>query len=84
MELVRHGIESLALLLNVDYQKEEIMKAIEKALNDPGFSEDFYSFLSTGIIRNTEELIIKELEIIDLNVAINPKVFHEFDYGELQ
>ena len=35
---------ALAFLLNVDYQREEIVKAIEKALNDSGFSEDFNSF----------------------------------------
>ena len=69
------GRESLAFLLNVDYQKEEIVKAIEKVLNDPDFSEDFHSFLSTGIISNTEEMIIKELETMDINVAINSKVF---------
>ena len=69
------GRESLSFLLNVDYQKEEIMKAIEKALNDPDYYEDFKSFLSTGIISNTEELIIKELEIMDLNVSNKPKEF---------
>ena len=69
------GRESLAFLLNVDYQKEEIVKAIKKALNDPDYYEDFKSFLSTGIISNTEELIIKELEIMDLNVSNKPKEF---------
>ena len=69
------GRESLSFLLNVDYQKEEIMKAIEKALNDLDYYEDFKSFLSTGIISNTEELIIKELEIMDLNVSNKPKEF---------
>ena len=67
------GRESLAFLLNVDYQKEEIVKAIKKALNDPDYYEDFKSFLSTGIISNTEELIIKELETMDLNVSNKPK-----------
>ena len=69
------GRESLAFLLNVDYQKEEIVKAIKKALNDPDYYEDFKSFLSTGIISNTEELIIKELETMDLNVSNKPKEF---------
>ena len=61
----------------MDYQREEIVKAIEKALNDSGFSEDFNSFLSTRMINNTEELIIKELEIMDIHVGIEPKVFHK-------
>jgi len=69
------GRESLAFLLNVDYQKEEIMKAIEKALNDPDFSEDYHSFLNTGMISNAEELIIKELEIMDLHVSNKSKDF---------
>ena len=69
------GRESLAFLLNVDYQKEEIVKAIKKALNDTAYYEDFKSFLSTGIISNTEELIIKELEIMDLQVSNKPKDF---------
>ena len=73
------GRESLAFLLNVDYQKEEIVKAIKKALNDTAYYEDFKSFLSTGIISNTEELIIKELEKMDLDIAKNHKDFHEFD-----
>ena len=55
------GREPLAFLLNVDYQKKEIVKAIKKALNDSKFSEDFHSFLRTGIKNNTEELLIKEL-----------------------
>ena len=67
------GRESLAFLLNVDYQKEEIVKAIKKALNDPDYYEDFKSFLSTGIISNTEELITKGLETMDLNVSNKPK-----------
>ena len=69
------GRESLAFLLNVDYQKEEIVEAIKKALNDPDYYEDFKSFLSIGIISNTEELIIKKLETMDLNVSNKPKEF---------
>ena len=69
------GRESLAFLVNVDYKKEEIKQAIKKTLNDPDFYEDFKSFLTTGIISNTEELIVKELEIMDLNVSNKPKEF---------
>lgn len=73
------GRERLAFLLNVDYKKEEIVRAIDKALNDPNFIEDFHSLLSKGIISNTEELIIKQLKSIDLNVAKHSKVFFGID-----
>ena len=76
------GRESLSFLLNVDYKKEEIVKAIKKALDDLDYFERFKSFSSSGIISNTEELIINELEIMDLSLSMKPKFFHEFNHGE--
>jgi len=76
----QRGRESLAYLLNTDYQQDAIVDAIRKALEDPDFVAGFQSFLSEGIINNTEELVINQLATLELDISSNPKVFHKLNH----
>ena len=76
----QRGRESLAYLLNTDYQQHAIVDAIRKALEDPHFVTGFQSFLSEGIINNTEDLIINRLATLELDISRNPKVFHRLNH----
>ena len=76
----QRGRESLAYLLNTDYQQDAIVDAIRKALEDPDFVAGFQSFLSEGIINNTEELVINQLATLELDISSNPKVFHRLNH----
>ena len=76
----QRGRESLAYLLNTDYQQDEIVDAIRTTLEDSNFLECFQSFLSEGIINNTEDLIINRLATLELDISSHPKVFHSLHH----
>lgn len=75
----QHGRESLAYLLNVGYNREQIKQAINTALYDTDYRQGLTNFKSPLIISDTETRVVDFLHTIDLQVARFPKNFLDLD-----
>ncbi len=71
----QRGREHLACLINTDYDREQIKKAVHTALHDPVYRKRLAEFKSPLIRSDTEHLIVDYLNEIDLHAASRPKIF---------
>ncbi len=71
----QQGREHLSCLLNVDYNREQISKAIHTALNDADYRQRLSEFTSPLARPDTENMIVDFLHQIDLSAASKPKQF---------
>jgi len=76
----QRGREHLACLLNVDYNRRQIIKAIKTALYDPVYRQRLADFKSPLIRNDTEKLIVNFLHKINVDSATKPKDFLDVNY----
>jgi UDP-N-acetylglucosamine 2-epimerase (non-hydrolysing)/GDP/UDP-N,N'-diacetylbacillosamine 2-epimerase (hydrolysing) len=72
----QRGREHLTCLLNVDYDRAQIGKAIGDALEDPAYRQRVADF-SARTSRDTPAEVVDFLKKVDLTVAARPKQFHD-------
>jgi len=70
----QRGREHLACLLNVGYDRAEIARAIQLALEDHEYRKSVAEFVSP-LIRDTPRAVTNVLENLDLSVPTHPKAF---------
>ncbi len=71
----QRGREHLACLINTNYDRQQIIQAVNTALYDPVYRKRLTEFKSPLIKSDTEHLIVDFLNKIDLDVASHPKIF---------
>ena len=62
-------------MINADYNRDEIRKAIETALSDELYQRRLAEFVSPLINKDTPTKIVNILCSIDINAAKRPKSF---------
>lgn len=71
----QRGREHLALWLNVNYDRNEILINVKKAINDEAFKKELQEFAKNMLACNHEELVVEELKKIDIKAGARSKLF---------
>ncbi len=71
----QHGREHLACLINTDYDRQQIIQAVNTALFDPVYRKRLAEFKSPLIRSETEKVIVNFLHEIDVTAGSRPKEF---------
>ncbi len=71
----QRGRESQSYMINVDYDRDAILKAIEVALHDKDYRQGLAKYISPLISVDTPAKVVEVLCTLDINTANKPKPF---------